>query len=188
MQIVQLHAAYIRQIVSMHMMFLPGTAEAVGEEYMTNFYIRLFHQNHHTVLGAFDKKKLIGFVVGTQAVKELLSLTHPPVSFKTSKKILLSVFTGKVSIITLIERVLFEHTVRSQVEDGHGYIFVLVVSGKYQRQGIGKKLVSTIEKILPSPLWVDTSQTNTNAQKFYSHIGFTQIVRMYNSVLFRKEN
>lgn len=185
MKIRSVGKGYISELVHLHMSFLPGTASVLGEDYMTHFYEKICNQNKYVVLGAFEKNELVGFIVGTAKIADILDETHPTV--KTLIYLLQAMIHKKIRFLYLLQRLLFESLVKRYVRDAHGYIFVLVVESNYQRRGIGGKLVTAAGTHLPYPLWVDTRRENINAVRFYRKHGFTPRKEAYGSVLFLKK-
>lgn len=54
------------------------------------------------------------------------------------------------------------------------YIEEIVVSDKYRRRGIGKKLLDTIQCTAPGKIIVDTVSANLIAAMFYEKMGFAE--------------
>lgn len=78
-----------------------------------------------------------------------------------------------VSFVAIYKKEIIGHISSFYTKTGDIYIDFLCIEKKYQRKGIGKQLLSHLEKENPrSNIWLRTGSNNQSAIKFYLSMGY----------------
>lgn len=167
----------IPEVAVLHMRTLPTAIARIGNPYLSDLYEKLLPD---ICLVATKNKQIIGVITATTNLpntkKRMFRLLFKP---NNTIAILTAVCTGRIRAAELFER----------VTTGHLYptILTLFVDTNHQRHGIGRKLLSTLEKTMQGKqLYVDTEITNTNARRFYTSRGFRFLKTIHNTVIMVK--
>lgn len=175
-------------VSALHIHTLPTVIARIGNPYISILYAQLLcDQSLHKTLIATKGSQVIGVITATVNVHK----THhqlQPILFRPSVvlSICLAVLRGRVTISELVDRISTERQIRLQFPHTYATILTFFVDTPHQRQGIGKRLLSALQKQLPrrTKLFVDTEISNTHAQKWYEVHGFLAIKTIGNSVIF----
>lgn len=159
-------------ISALHMRMLPTSIARIGNPYLSELYCTLLKD---IGLVAIDRGVIVGVITATENLKKTQQnlqrlLFHPATLWTIGKAIVLR----RVTIGSLFERMAAQTEILSLFPYPYATILTFFVDKKNQRQGIGAKLLSSLEKQFPvgTKLYVDTATSNTNAQLWYSTHGF----------------
>ncbi len=156
----------------LHMQTLPTVNARIGNPYLSKLYETLLKD---IGLVAVDHGIIVGVITATKNLKQTQQnvqrlLFHPVILWTIGKSIVLR----RVTIRSLFERMAAQAEILSLFPYPYATILTFFVDKKNQRQGIGTKLLSSLEKqfTVGTKLYVDTATSNTNAQRFYHTHGF----------------
>lgn len=173
----KIHPDEVVTVVSLHQKTMPGLSSQLGKDYLHRFYQTIVnHQAIYHCLVALKNKQVVGVIVLTGDAKKSNQLLHSLWSWKTVVNILIGFIKQKIHLGELISRLRFERLMGEELKLPHQRILILMVDDKYQRQGIGQKLLRSIIEQYPKSkekkLYVDTRADNLTAIKFYQKAGF----------------
>lgn len=176
--------------VALHLATLGDTTSSkIGKEYLTDLYKKIIKLSPLVLTyGSFEQNQLTGVIVATKDLSQLqftLSPLNAPVQLYHIVKAL---FTRSVSISELARKIRFERAIISTFKTPYPSILLLYVSPLRQKKGIGKSLLRKVthewEKNKSRVLYVDTLDTNKNAQKFYEKMGFKKACHIEDSIVY----
>lgn len=170
-------------ISALHMKMLPTSIARIGNPYLSELYDTLLKD---IGLVAIDHGSIVGVITATANLKKTHQnvkclLYHPSTLWTIGKAIVLR----RVTIGSLFERMAAQAEILSLFPDPYATILTFFVDKKNQHQGIGTKLLSSLEKQFPvgTKLCVDTATSNTNAQQWYKFHGFRSIKTIRNTIV-----
>lgn len=151
---------------------LPTVVARIGNPYLSKLYDTLLKD---IGLVAIDHGSIVGVITATKNLKKTQQnvqrmLFHPVTLWALGEAIVLR----RVTIRSLFERMAAQDEILSLFPYPYATILTFFVDKKNQRQGIGTKLLSSLEKqfAVGTKLYVDTATSNVNARRFYNNHGF----------------
>jgi ribosomal protein S18 acetylase RimI-like enzyme len=166
----------INTVVRIHERVLPTATSRMG--LLPFFYQTLItHPDIHRAFVATENNQVIGAITATRdARKTQTYLTK----LSNLIPLLHALIYRRVTAQELLDRMFTE---RAILRTDHPYqtILTLVVDTPWQRKGVGKKLVSTLNT--QGKLYVDTETSNIAAQSFYRRCGFRFIKTIRSSMV-----
>jgi len=163
-------------VIRIHERVLPTATARMG---ILSFFYKTMISNPflHIALVATENKRIVGAITATRDAHQTQTfLSRPSLLFP----VLSAVMTRRITIRELIDRLLTERAILALA---HPYqtILTLIVDIPWQRNGIGKKLVSALP--MRGTLYVDTETSNAKAQSFYERLGFRFIKTIRSSIV-----
>lgn len=182
----------IGEVINLHSRTLVGPSSKIGQAYLKKLYtILLSDPETHISLVATDKGKIVGAITATKDLRKTSKLLGKLISFSTLLSILKAITSGKVTILELVKRLMFERVVLKRYTKPYVSILTLFVDKKYQRVGIGRHLTETLlkklKKIGVKKVYVDTLTTNNKAHFFYKSLGFVEKETIFDSKVLEKQ-
>lgn len=178
-------------VVAIHRRVLPTVTSRMGPLFLEFFYRTLLNQPllHHALV-ALHGKEVIGAISATGDARHTQRLLTPLLSNpKAMLQLLTALFQRRVTLAELYERIVTERDILKRYPHRYQTILTLLVKAKWQRKGIGAKLLAALEEPLPvgTRLYVDTEASNSVAQSFYKLQGFRRQAAIRSSVVFSKK-
>lgn len=131
---------------------------------------------------------IVGVILVAYDVEQFENIRHILSNPHIVRNILSGLATGTIHLRSLLRYKDYQHAVSSLRRKPYLSIQALSVVHSMQRQGIGKTLITAVrEEALKRHIpyiYVDTLTNNINGQKFYSSVGFKEIARAGDSILF----
>jgi GNAT superfamily N-acetyltransferase len=185
MQIRYLTQKDINRMIDLHLEHFSGPSIAIGRSYVTGIYRQMFVKPDRIIpLGIFTGAKLIGQIIALRSPADIAEIMNPPITAPILRAILIALWTGRVTIIEIINRILFEYRINTVIEPEDTFIGIIVVNSGFRRHGIGKSLFNGLRKYTKSKrIWVDAREDNPIAVSFYKHLGFRVRLAKYHAVL-----
>lgn len=188
MKIINLTDADIEAVSNLHQNNLVSPGSKLGPTYLNSFYRLLLSDTKLQIcLLAKEKGKVVGVISATRNLTKTRHLLNKLYSPKLVIITLRAILTGKVGLLDLIKRAIFEYILINKFGPDLGYILALAVDKKYQRKGIGKRLFKRLISILKKQnidrLYVDTLKDNKNALNFYLAMGFTKKAATFGNIV-----
>lgn len=177
-----MRGADVPRVCAIHTRVLPTTTASLGNFFLIHFYKTLlqFPDIHKTYV-AEQNNTIIGSITATKDMiytQHILSKTLPKLPALYS--LLTALFSRQVTVTEVFKRIVTERQTLSYSPR----ILTLCVDKTFQNTGIGKKLMTKIIEDMPH-LYVDTEQTNTSAQSFYTHLGFVEIDKIGSALMYK---
>lgn len=189
MDIRPLIAENVKEAAKLHFKTLPDISSKLGLPYVEKMYkLILADLNTHFGWGVWENKELIGLVIVSRNMSLTHKLFHKLLSPKTFLNLFFHVIAFRISVLIIIRRVLFERKLDKIIGKSYCCLGSLCVSKKYQRIGLGTKLMSRVfqhlRKIKIDRLYVYTRDDNEQAIAFYKKQGFKVFTSFHGSVVF----
>lgn len=167
----------IGTVSRLHQQTLDTPGSKIGMVYLTHLYSSLYKNN--LCFTAVDQGQVIGAITATSNLKEIQAF-----SWKVVIATILPIILGKVTIAEVLNRVWFDIFILKHLQKPYLYISTLFADKKFQRKGIGKKLIERVlkEKKITN-IYVDTYLNNKKAIKFYKALGFRVVCRITDSLV-----
>lgn len=166
---------------------LPSVISHIGNPYLLLLYTALLRDTSlHTCLVAAESTKIIGVITATKdryiTQRQIRKLFFRPTIMWSIGKALVH---RKISIPDLTGRIAFERELQRQFPAPYATILTFFVEKNHQHQGLGTKLLASVQKHLPknSKLFVDTETSNARAQQWYKNHGFRLLKTISNNVI-----
>ncbi|MFH0864281.1 MAG: GNAT family N-acetyltransferase [Candidatus Gottesmanbacteria bacterium] len=180
-----------KDLAVLHEKNMSGLSTKLGKEYLVKFYQLILSQPEiHICLVATLEEKIIGVIILSQDIKKSHQLIKPKLSLNIYLKFIISLIERKISLLEIINRLKFEIWVEKKIKTPYLYILALYVDKNYQRQGIGKMLISNIEDYKSKQdnikLYVDVRSDNVDAQNFYQEYKFKVKDKLFGAILMEK--
>lgn len=135
-----------------------------------------------------DSKRIVGGILVTYDMERFGILRRMLFDPKIVWHLILGIIFGKIHLRELIEHWQFQRAVSGIYQIPYISIQALCVTTSLRRLGIGKALVTAVVKKAQEKnirvVYVDTFTTNATARKFYSSVGFKELTRAGDSILF----
>lgn len=179
-------------VADLHKETLVSPNAKIGEAYLRKIYsLLLSDPATHVCLVSREKGKITGSITATKDLGKTNMLLGKLISFSTLLHILKAILFGKVTLIELIRRFIFERTIFKRYPKPYVSILTLFVDNKYQRLGIGRLLteimLKKLKKMGVKKVYVDTLITNNKAFLFYKSLGFTEKETIIDSIMLEKQ-
>src|SRR3990167_10769671 len=172
-----LSRADLNQIIPLHQDSLADIGAILGTNYLSRFYNLLFSETDHTLLGVFEKDKLIGLLAGSFNLPETHLSLRQLLKIREILLVLVNIFIGKIDPGRIIQRLQLEKFLFQKMEDNSGGIVILLVKEDYRRQGIGRLLIEEFlrrcRKKKIDEVYVDTLESFQGTLTFYRSLGFS---------------
>ncbi len=180
----------IHSVALIHRAALAGTpASRLGPDYVEALYRWFIRQPNHEGLVAVEDGQVAGVITLTYDLVRTQKLFTKALGVQTILGMARLFFTGRIRISDIVHRYVFEQSVH-KISRPYVTIQTLAVAQSRRRQGVGKRLVSQMLRILQKhntrTLFVDTRQTNIGAIRFYTSLGFRRVRRVADSLIFSK--
>lgn len=177
MKIRRLSQKDIEIVSKLHQQTLDTPGSKIGMVYLTHLYGSLYKNN--LCFTAIDQGQVIGAITATANLKEIQAF-----SWKVVIATILSIILGKVNTAEVLNRAWFNFIILKHLQRPYLYISTLFVDKKFQRKGMGKKLIERVlkEKKIVN-IYVDTYLNNKKAIKFYKALGFEVVCRITDSLV-----
>lgn len=180
----------IPKVAQLHQKSLTDIPTGIGMDYLTEFYKKLVaHTLSHVCLVGVSGGEIVGVITSTRNFKQTQALIYKlTFSPKIVLKIMCAIISGKISIRDILHRMLFEKKLGSRYNPFSAYILTLFVVQEYRRKGVGKRLVTKLLDYLKrggvKKVSVDTRSDNMQGRRFYSAVGFKELLSAFNTILF----
>ena len=164
----------IPEVSSLHQKNLNSPGSKLGTVYLNKFYgLLLINPKLHVCLLLERNKQIIGVVTATTNLKKTTHVLKGLYSLKLIVIIIKAIFLGRIHLMDILGRVIFENLAQKKYAYPHLVILTIVVDRKFQRQGVGRRLLEELKKRLKGKkLYVDTLEFNKKALAFYRSFGF----------------
>ena len=126
-----------------HFSTLSDISSLCGLGIVKKLYKKLISDDNHFCLGAWQRTDLIALITVSYDMNNSDKLMHGLFSFSDFLRITMKILTGKLSLWRIFQRLVFENSVKRYLPNKYSSIVTLCVEDKFQRKGIGKKLVKT---------------------------------------------
>ena len=181
----------IQQAAQIHRTTIKSPGSAIGDPYLQNIYQWVI-RNPTLGFGMAAKKRDTGDLVGSILVTfDREKFGNVFVDPRVFLGLIFSIVSGRVSIHDFLQHRTFQQAVGHVYQKPYVSIQALSVAPSMQRMGIGRALVESVCKQAKrkniSHVYVDTLIVNKGAQKFYRSMGFNEIKRAEDSILYRLE-
>lgn len=163
------------QIARIHIDELRGDfLPSLGFNFLKTFYQGIIGKNGIWSFVYIDKGEIGGFVIGTRDINDLFKEALKANFFR------LTFFVGIQLILNpfLIKYVLETYLYPKKDAGPKAELVVIAVLKKFQGKGIGKKLISKLEKVFRKDgikIYKLTVHKYKTATKFYEHLKFNKI-------------
>jgi len=178
MELKKIEKSEIKNVVEVHKDSFNGFfLTTLGNRFLSLYYDCIRRDNESILLGIYDENILSGFCAATILSKgfNLKLIKNNPLKFLTIGFILL--ISKPDSLIRLIKN--FSKSNPEIIDNGeYSELLSIGISSNYQGKGIGRKLLTELEKELKlknsSKLSLTTDYNNNNkAIEFYKGLGYT---------------
>ncbi len=172
-----------------HFSTLSDISSLCGLAIVNKLYKKLISDDDHFCRGIWNKKDLVAFITVSYDMNKSETAMHDLFSFSDILGIFIKIITGKLSPWRIMQRLVFENSVKRNIFNKYSSIVTLCVADKFQRKGIGKRLVKTVIMRLKEKninyLYVDTREENQKALNFYKSLGFKIVLQSAGGILLK---
>jgi ribosomal protein S18 acetylase RimI-like enzyme len=138
-----------------------------------------------------DVRRIVGVILVTYDVERFGNIWYMLSDPKIVWHVGLGIVIGRIHLWHLLMHWEFQRSVHDFYQIPYVSIQALCVEHHLQHRGLGKALIAALirkakEKNIPV-IYVDTLETNNAARKFYSSVGFKELTRAGDSVLYHME-
>ncbi|MBI4065020.1 GNAT family N-acetyltransferase [Candidatus Gottesmanbacteria bacterium] len=175
-------------VSTIHVRVLPTTIARIGNQYLSWIYTELLRDpSLHVALIAYSGSTILGVITATVDLHRTQHqlqkiLIRPGIIWNVGRALL----HHHITIPEIVERMSTERQILAQFPAPYATILTFFVDTPHQHQGIGKRLLSALRKLLPrrTKLFVDTRVSNKKAQNWYRTHGFHILKTIGQSTIF----
>lgn len=183
----------IEGVVKLHEMTMKLTGfSKVGYPLIYGFYEQLLgNPSDHSQLVAVHEGRIVGVITACEDLGKTIQVLRHAFTLRILIKIIVLIFMGKISLREIYNRIFFDFYLFRRFKSPYRSVLTLFVNENYQNRGIAKRLFFQLlkqQKNKHATLYVDTLKDNERAQAFYKSIGFSEIARITDSVVFRYDS
>lgn len=172
-----------------HYSTLSDISSLCGLAIVNKLYKKFISDDNHFCLGVWNKNDLVALITVSYDMNKSETAMHGLFSFSDILGIFFKILTGKLPPWRILQRLVFENSVKRYMPNKYSSIVTLCVADKFQRKGIGKKLVKTaimrLKERKINYLYVDTREVNFKALSFYKSLGFKIVVQSAGGMLLK---
>lgn len=174
-------------ITSLHLAELGNTPNSqVGRWLITKLYTLILRRQDAQILVAKNQQAIVGVVSFGYDLAGLTKAISRDLSLGEIVRIILTLFTKPISLISQIQHRLFMYQAYTYLPPKYLGILTICIDSAHQGHQIGSKLIAHVfasARTQHVPVFVDTYLSNRRAIRFYEKNGFHRVYQGFGNVL-----